>query len=58
MKPLAKKYQYLADSGEFEGFVDLYPGQSMQTLNKLNAAVIFRCSMIIPCQEKKLDEKY
>ena len=28
VKPLAKKPNYLADLGEFEGFVDLYPCRS------------------------------
>ena len=31
MKPLAKKYHYLADSGEFEGFAHLYPRESEQS---------------------------
>jgi len=31
VKPLAKKYHYLADSGEFEGFAHLYPWESEQS---------------------------
>ena len=31
MKPLAKKYRYFADMGDFEGFVDAYPCRSEQS---------------------------
>ena len=31
MKPLAKKRYNLADLGDFEGFVDLYPGRSVHS---------------------------
>ena len=58
MKPLAKKYHYLANLGEFEGFVDVCPCRSCDASIKLNAGVTIRCSMIILCTEKNLDEKY
>ena len=42
MKPLAKKYQYLADLGEFEWFVDVCPACLPEQSQKLNAGVIFQ----------------
>ena len=33
------------------------PGPFCYKSNKLNAGVVFRCSMIIPCQEKKPEQK-
>ena len=39
--------------GKIQGFVDVCPCRSDHKSNKLNAGVVFRRSMIIPCQEKK-----
>ena len=44
--------------GEFQGFADVGPGLSYNKSNKLNAGVVFRCSMVIPFQEKILNKKY
>ena len=43
--------------GEFQGFVDVCPCFSYNKSNKINAGVVFRCSMTIPCQEKNPGHK-